>query len=83
VTLPLSAAGILAGCLLVFIPMVGEFVIPELLGGQKISMIGVVLWDEFFDNRAWPLAAAVAVAMLVLLALPMTAMRRLFARDAS
>jgi putrescine transport system permease protein len=83
VTLPLSFAGILAGSLLVFIPMVGEFVIPELLGGQKVSMIGVVLWDEFFNNREWPTAAAVAVAMLVLLALPMTVMRRFFAQDAA
>lgn len=83
VTLPLSFAGILAGSLLVFIPMVGEFVIPELLGGQSVSMIGKVLWDEFFDNRAWPIASAVAVAMLVLLALPMTIMRRFFAQDAA
>lgn len=63
--------------------MVGEFVIPELLGGQNVSMIGKVLWDEFFNNRAWPVAACVAVAMLVLLALPMALMRRFLAEDAA
>ena len=67
VTLPLSLPGIIAGALLVFIPMCGEFVIPDLLGGPDTLMIGKVLWDEFFTNRDWPLASAVAVAMLVLL----------------
>jgi putrescine transport system permease protein len=68
VTLPLP--GIAAGCLLVFIPAVGEFVIPDLLGGPDTLMIGKVLWDEFFTNRDWPVASAVAVAMLVLLVAP-------------
>ena len=54
--------GIIAGCLLVFIPAVGEFVIPDLLGGSDTLMIGKVLWDEFFNNRDWPLASAVAIA---------------------
>lgn len=76
VTLPLSVPGIIAGCLLVFIPMCGEFVIPELLGGPDTLMIGKVLWDEFFTNRDWPVASAVAVAMLVLLVVPMGFMRR-------
>ena len=76
VTLPLSAPGIAAGSLLVFIPAVGEFVIPELLGGPDTLMIGKVLWDEFFENHDWPAASAVAVAMLMLLALPMGLMRR-------
>jgi putrescine transport system permease protein len=76
VTLPLSLAGIAAGSLLVFIPAVGEFVIPELLGGPDTLMIGKVLWDEFFENHDWPAASAVAVAMLALLALPMALMRR-------
>ncbi len=70
VTLPLSVPGIVAGSMLVFIPAVGEFVIPELLGGSETLMIGKVLWDEFFNNRDWPLASAVAVAMLVLLVAP-------------
>ncbi len=70
VTLPLSLPGIVAGSLLVFIPAVGEFVIPELLGGPDSLMIGRVLWNEFFANRDWPLAAAVAVAMLAILVLP-------------
>ncbi|MGE5202423.1 MAG: ABC transporter permease subunit [Acidobacteriota bacterium] len=76
VTLPLSLPGIAAGALLVFIPAVGEFVIPELLGGPGTLMIGKVLWDEFFNNHDWPAASAVAVAMLLLLALPMVTMRR-------
>jgi putrescine transport system permease protein len=70
VTLPLSLPGIVAGSLLVFIPAVGEFVIPDLLGGPDAITIGRVLWTEFFSNRDWPLAAAVAVAMLVLIVLP-------------
>ena len=70
VTLPLSLPGVIAGTMLVFIPAVGEFVIPELLGGSDTLMIGTVLWNEFFNNRDWPLASAVAVAMLVLLVAP-------------
>jgi putrescine transport system permease protein len=71
VTVPLSRAGILAGCLLVFIPAIGEFVIPDLLGGSNTLMIGKSLWVEFFDNRDWPVASAVAVALLILLIIPM------------
>jgi putrescine transport system permease protein len=70
ITLPLSLPGIIAGSLLVFIPAVGEFVIPELLGGPDSIMIGRVLWNEFFANRDWPLASAVAIAMLLILVLP-------------
>ncbi len=70
VTLPLSLPGILAGSMLVFIPAVGEFVIPELLGGPDSIMIGRVLWNEFFANRDWPIASAVAIVMLVILVLP-------------
>jgi len=70
VTLPLSLPGVIAGSLLVFIPAVGEFVIPELLGGSDTLMIGSVLWNEFFNNRDWPQASVVAVAMLVLLVAP-------------
>lgn len=81
VTLPLSMPGILAGSLIVFIPMIGEFVIPDLLGGPNTLMIGKVLWDEFFTNRDWPIASAVAVAMLVLLVLPMGVVRRFLAED--
>ncbi len=71
VTLPLSLPGVFAGLLLVFIPAVGEFVIPDLLGGPETLMLGKVLWIEFFNNRDWPLAASVAVAMLVLLVAPL------------
>jgi len=67
VTLPLSLPGVWAGALLVFIPAVGEYVIPELLGGPQAQLIGRVLWGEFFQNRDWPTAAAVAVALLVVL----------------
>src|ERR1700723_647033 len=65
ITLPLSRNGILAGSMLVFIPAVGEFVIPALLGGPNALMIGRVLWDEFFSNRAWPVASAVAILLLI------------------
>jgi putrescine transport system permease protein len=71
ITLPLSKNGIIAGCLLVFIPAVGEYVIPELLGGADTLMIGRVMWDEFFNNMDWPMASAVTVAMVLLLLVPM------------
>jgi putrescine transport system permease protein len=79
VTLPLSLPGIAAGALLVFIPMCGEFVIPDLLGGPNTLMIGHVLWDEFFTNRDWPVASAVAVTLLILLLVPMGVVRRFLA----
>ncbi|CAD6557342.1 ABC transporter permease subunit [Paraburkholderia sabiae] len=71
ITLPLSKNGIIAGCLLVFIPAVGEYVIPELLGGANTLMIGRVMWNEFFDNADWPMASAVTCAMVLLLLVPM------------
>ncbi|WJF89129.1 ABC transporter permease subunit [Paraburkholderia bonniea] len=71
ITLPLSKNGIIAGCLLVFIPAVGEYVIPELLGGANTLMIGRVMWNEFFDNADWPVASAVTCAMVLLLLVPM------------
>lgn len=71
ITIPLSKAGIIAGSMLVFIPAVGEYVIPELLGGPNTLMIGRVLWDEFFSNNDWPMASAVAVVMILLIMLPM------------
>jgi putrescine transport system permease protein len=70
VTLPLSLPGVLAGALLCFIPIVGEFVIPDLLGGSENLMIGQTLWTEFFTNRDWPVASAVAVVLLILLVVP-------------
>jgi len=70
ITLPLSMPGIAAGCLLVFIPAIGEFVIPDLLGGPDSVMIGRTLWTEFFTNNDWPLAASVAVAMLAFIVVP-------------
>ena len=81
ITLPLSAPGIVAGCLLVFIPSVGEFVIPDLLGGTRTLMIGKVLWDEFFTNADWPLASAVAISLLVLLVGPIMLFQRHQARS--
>lgn len=77
VTLPLSLPGILAGCLLVFIPAVGEFVIPALMGGPDQLMIGRVLYTEFYGNRDWPVASAVAIAMLAFLVLPFMWLRSL------
>jgi len=71
ITVPLSKSGIIAGTMLVFIPCVGEFVIPELLGGPETLMIGHVLWDEFFSNNDWPMAASVAVVMVALIILPL------------
>jgi len=76
ITLPLSKAGIIAGAMLVLIPVVGEFVIPEMLGGADTLMIGRVLWQEFFNNRDWPVASAVAIVMLVLLIVPITIFHR-------
>jgi len=70
VTLPLSVPGIIGGCLLVFIPAVGEFVIPALLGGADTLMIGRVLWDEFFISRDWPVASAVSIVLVLLLVAP-------------
>ncbi|HUH38791.1 MAG TPA: ABC transporter permease subunit [Spongiibacteraceae bacterium] len=81
VTLPLSRSGIIAGSMLVFIPAVGEFVIPELLGGPDSLMIGKVLWDEFFKNRDWPVASAVAVIMLLLLLVPLMLFQRHRSRE--
>ena len=81
VLLPLSRPGIVAGCLLVFIPAVGEFVIPELLGGPDTLMIGKVLWAEFFNNRDWPVASAVAILMLLLLLIPITYYRNAEMRE--
>ncbi len=71
ITVPLSKSGIIAGSMLVFIPCVGEFVIPELLGGPETLMIGRVLWDEFFSNNDWPMAATVAVVMVLLIIVPL------------
>ncbi|WP_312368642.1 ABC transporter permease subunit [Stenotrophomonas sp.] len=76
ITLPLSRSGIIAGCMLVMIPAVGEFVIPEMLGGPDTLMIGRVLWGEFFNNRDWPLASAVAIVMLILLLIPIIIFNR-------
>ena len=71
ITVPLSKAGIIAGAMLVFIPCVGEFVIPELLGGPETLMIGRVVWDEFFSNNDWPMASSVAVVMILLIIVPL------------
>ena len=76
VTVPLSKAGIIAGSMLVFIPCVGEFVIPELLGGPQTLMIGRVLWDEFFSNNDWPMASTVAVVMILLIIVPLALFSR-------
>ncbi|TMM52523.1 ABC transporter permease subunit [Sulfitobacter sabulilitoris] len=76
VTVPLSKNGIIAGSFLVFIPALGEFVIPSLLGGSKTLMIGKVLWEEFFNNRDWPVASAVAVILLLILIVPIILFQR-------
>ena len=82
ITFPQSIPGVIAGCLLVFIPAVGEFVIPDLLGGSDALMIGKVLWTEFFHNRNWPVASAVAMAMLMLIVIPVLIFEHLQSRRA-
>jgi putrescine transport system permease protein len=82
VTVPLSLPGIIAGCFLVFIPAVGEFVIPDLLGGSETLMIGKTLWSEFFNNRDWPLSSAVAVILLLVLVIPIMLFQRMQERNA-
>jgi putrescine transport system permease protein len=81
ITLPLSLPGMTAGFLLVFIPAVGEFVIPELLGGPGAQLIGRVLWTEFFQNRDWPLASALASILLLALVLPIALFQWRFVKD--
>ena len=81
ITLPLSRPGIVGGCLLVFIPAVGEFTIPALLGGADTLMIGRVLWDEFFVNRDWPVASAVSIVLLLLLLVPILWFQRNQSRE--
>ena len=81
VTLPLSASGAAAGALLCFVPIAGEFVIPDLLGGSNALMIGQTLWTEFFQNKDWPVAAAVAIALLAILLAPIMVYQRLQLRD--
>jgi putrescine transport system permease protein len=76
ITVPLSRNGIIAGALLVFIPVVGEYVIPELLGGTDTIVIGKVLWEEFFQNRDWPVASALAVVMILILIVPIAIFNR-------
>ena len=76
VTAPLSKPGVIAGCFLVFIPALGEFVIPSLLGGSDTLMIGKVLWEEFFSNRDWPVASAVAIILLLILIIPIILFQR-------
>ena len=83
ITVPLSKSGIIAGSMLVFIPCVGEFVIPELLGGPQTLMIGRVLWDEFFSNNDWPMAATVAVVMVLLIIVPLALFNKYQAEGAA
>jgi putrescine transport system permease protein len=81
ITWPLAKPGVIAGCLLVFIPAMGEYVIPYLLGGPESLLIGRVLFDEFFVNRDWPLASAVAIVLLLLLVVPIVLLQRYQAKD--
>ncbi len=82
ITWPLARPGVIAGCLLVFIPAMGEYVIPYLLGGPESLMIGRVLFDEFFVNRDWPLASSVAIVLLMLLVVPIVFLQRNQVRSA-
>jgi putrescine transport system permease protein len=82
VTLPLSVPGIIGGCVLVFIPVMGEFIIPDLLGGSDTLMVGRLVWTEFFSNRDWPMAATVAMLLLAILTIPILYGQRCLARQA-
>jgi len=82
ITLPLAAPGALAGVLLCFIPIVGEFVIPDLLGGSRAPMIGQTIWNEFFGNKDWPAASAVAVVLVCLLVTPIVIFQHQAMRNA-
>ncbi len=82
ITWPLARPGVIAGCMLVFIPAMGEYVIPYLLGGPESLLIGRVLFDEFFVNRDWPLASSVAIVLLLILVVPIMILQRSQARDA-
>jgi putrescine transport system permease protein len=81
VTLPLALPGVLAGALLCFIPIVGEFVIPDLLGGSQTTMIGQTVWTEFFANKDWPVASAVAIVLLAVLVVPIVIYQQMQTRD--
>jgi putrescine transport system permease protein len=81
VTLPLALPGVVAGALLCFIPIVGEFVVPDLLGGSETLMIGQTLWTEFFANKDWPVASAIAVVLLCLLLTPIVVYQHLQTRE--
>ena len=84
ITFPLSVPGVIAGCLLVFIPAVGEFVIPDLLGGSGVLMIGKTIWTEFFSDRDWPMSAALTVIMVAVLVLPVLVLQQVVGKvDAS
>jgi putrescine transport system permease protein len=82
VTLPLSIPGIIGGCVLVFIPVMGEFIIPDLLGGSETLMVGRLVWTEFFSNRDWPMASTIAMLLLAILAVPILYGQRRLARQA-
>ncbi len=82
-TLPLSLPGIVGGSVLVFIPAMGEFIIPDLLGGSDTLMVGRLVWTEFFSNRDWPMASAIAVLLLAILAAPIIYGQRRAARQAA
>ncbi len=81
ITLPLSMPGVLAGAMLVFIPVMGEFVIPDLLGGPDTLMLGKLMWTEFFSNKDWPLASALAAVLLVVLIIPFMLLRHFEQRN--
>src|ERR1700737_2151320 len=83
VTLPLSLSGVIAGVLLCFIPIVGEFVIPDLLGSSQSMMIGQTLWTEFFLNKDWPVASSIAIVLLAVLLTPILFYQRMQTRDLS
>lgn len=81
ITLPLSKEGIIAGCLLVFVPVVGEFVVPDLLGGGKILNVGKIIWIEFFQNKDWPIASAITIILAIIFVLPLVIIQKFIAKE--
>ncbi|MEQ9116433.1 MAG: ABC transporter permease [Rickettsiales bacterium] len=81
ITLPLSKEGIIAGCLLVFIPVVGEYVVPDLLGGGKIINVGKIIWIEFFQNKDWPIASAITIILAIIFVIPLIIIQRFIEKE--
>ena len=81
IIVPLSLPGILAGSILVFIPVIGEYVIPDLLGGARVLTVGKLIWNEFFFNKDWPVASAITVCMTILFVIPVLIIQKVLIKE--